>query len=113
MAKRQNPDQKDMVNYQRPVRDIKQEIGDLLMEKYPPTQIEGGNVAMINTDSKVSFFFAGIKVEIKDEKCIVQDTSTESNVYREVGNRLLLSLLLEFIRNGNLDIKIKQSKRNR
>lgn len=113
MVKKQNSDTKNMVDYQRPAKDIKQEIGDLLMEKYPPTQIEGGNVAMVNMESKISFFFAGIKVEVKDDYYRIQDTSCDSNNYREIGNRLLLSLLLEYIRNDNLDIKIKQRKRNR
>lgn len=112
MATKRNKDQTDVLDYKRPTKEIKQDIADALMELYPPTRIEDAtsDVAMITSEMKVSYFFHGVKVEIKDGTCKVQDTSCESNAYRELGNRFMLNLLLKFIREKQLEVEIKERK---
>ena len=111
--KRINNKKRMEINYQKPAKDIKQNIIELLMEKYPPTRIEEGNKMMINHDNKISYFFAGIKVTVKNEICQIYDTSSINKEYVSIDNRLILTLILKYIKEYNLEVKIEQTKRNR
>jgi len=111
--KRINNKKRMEINYQKPAKDIKQNIIELLMEKYPPTRIEEGNKMMINHDNKISYLFAGIKVTVKNEICQIYDTSSINKDYVSIDNRLILTLILKYIKEYNLEVKIEQTKRNR
>lgn len=102
-----------IIDYQRPAKDIKQNIINVLMERYPVTRLEDGNKMMINHDNKVIYFFSGIKVTINGEYCQIYDTSSINKDYVSIDNRLILTLILNYINEYDLDVSIEQVKRNR
>jgi hypothetical protein len=100
-----------MVNYQKPIKDIKQEIGMALIHKYPPDIIDDLTDEHIYSSQKIHYYFAGIKVEIVGNIFRVMDTSEDFNIYHEIRNRLLLALLLEYIKKENITPIVENIKR--
>lgn len=105
------------VNYQKPSKDLRQQIADKLMERYPPTMVESEGIPIeteaISSDMNISYYFSGIKVEISGERVSVSDTSTSHNTYRSLTSRLVLTLLYRYVCTKDLDAIIETKKRYR
>ena len=115
MAKQ--PDKKDILNYQLPIKDLKQQIADAIMEKYPPANVESEgvpvNIEAISTSMRVNYYFCGIKIEIENDKISVLETSSSFTSYRVISSRLLLALLLRHIKDADIDVLVEPKKKYR
>lgn len=105
------------VNYQKPTKDLKQQIADKLMDRYPPTIVESEGVPIeteaISGEMTINYYFSGIKVEISGDRITVADTSTSHNSYRSLTSRLVLTLLYRYVCTKDLDAIIETKKRYR
>lgn len=99
------------MNYQIPIKILKESICMELLHRYPPDVIDDHDSEAISSTQTIHYYFNGIKAEIKGNTFRVMDTTYDLNYYPEINNRFLLALMLNYIKTMPLNIKITQKKR--